>query len=96
VDNTFNIPPSYATALCDRIIERNLNLSWRCIVYPWKIDEELAEKMAALGRAWTDLAEALKAASERQEPDFSEAAEKLDVLLDMSRRYHNKAASLGG
>ncbi|MFZ5563417.1 MAG: B12-binding domain-containing radical SAM protein [Thermodesulfobacteriota bacterium] len=49
VDNTFNIPPSYATALCDRIIERNLNLSWRCIVYPWKIDNDLAEKMAAAG-----------------------------------------------
>lgn len=56
----------------------------------------LSGQMDALGRAWTDLAEALKAASERQEPDFSEAAEKLDVLLDMSRRYHNKAASLGG
>ncbi|ABW68369.1 B12-binding domain-containing radical SAM protein [Desulfosudis oleivorans] len=49
VDNTFNIPPSYAKALCDGIIEKNLNLSWRCIVYPWKIDNDLAEKMASAG-----------------------------------------------
>jgi radical SAM superfamily enzyme YgiQ (UPF0313 family) len=49
VDNTFNIPPSYAKALCQSIIEKKLNLSWRCIVYPWKIDKGLAEKMAAAG-----------------------------------------------
>ncbi len=49
VDNTFNIPNAYAGALCERIIEKNLNLSWRCIFYPWKPDAKLAEKMAAAG-----------------------------------------------
>lgn len=49
VDNTFNIPTAYAKALCDRIIEKKLSLSWRCIVYPWKIDVDLAQKMAAAG-----------------------------------------------
>ncbi|HMA66563.1 MAG TPA: radical SAM protein [Desulfosalsimonadaceae bacterium] len=49
VDNTFNLPPSYAEALCDAIISRGLSISWRCIVYPWKITKRLAAKMAAAG-----------------------------------------------
>lgn len=49
VDNTFNFPLSYAKALCDRIIAKRLNIRWRCILYPWKIDEELVEKMARSG-----------------------------------------------
>ena len=40
---------SYAKALCDRIIAEKLNIRWRCILYPWKIDEELVEKMARSG-----------------------------------------------
>lgn len=49
VDNTFNFPLSYAKALCDRIITVGLNIRWRCILYPWKIDDELVEKMAQAG-----------------------------------------------
>ncbi len=49
VDNTFNFPPSYAKALCDGIIKRGLNISWRAILYPWKVDDELVEKMAQAG-----------------------------------------------
>jgi radical SAM superfamily enzyme YgiQ (UPF0313 family) len=49
VDNTFNFPLSYAKALCDRIITAGLNIRWRCILYPWKIDDELVEKMAQAG-----------------------------------------------
>jgi radical SAM superfamily enzyme YgiQ (UPF0313 family) len=49
VDNTFNFPLSYAKALCDRIIAAELNIKWRCILYPWKIDDELVEKMARAG-----------------------------------------------
>jgi len=49
VDNTFNFPLSYAKALCDRIIAEGLNIRWRCILYPWKIDDELVEKMAQAG-----------------------------------------------
>ncbi len=49
VDNTFNLPLSYAKALCDRIVKAQLNISWRCILYPWKVDEELVEKMAQAG-----------------------------------------------
>ncbi|MFC1516716.1 B12-binding domain-containing radical SAM protein [Thermodesulfobacteriota bacterium] len=49
VDNTFNFPLSYAKALCDRIIAAGLNIRWRCILYPWKIDDRLVEKMARAG-----------------------------------------------
>lgn len=49
VDNTFNLPPSYAEALCDGIIAARLNIRWRCILYPWKADDGLIEKMAKAG-----------------------------------------------
>jgi radical SAM superfamily enzyme YgiQ (UPF0313 family) len=49
VDNTFNLPPSYAKAFCDQLVKAGLNTSWRCILYPWKMDEELVEKMAEAG-----------------------------------------------
>jgi radical SAM superfamily enzyme YgiQ (UPF0313 family) len=49
VDNTFNLPASYAKELCGQLIARKLDIRWRCILYPWKIDEELVEKMAQAG-----------------------------------------------
>jgi radical SAM superfamily enzyme YgiQ (UPF0313 family) len=49
VDNTFNFPLAYAKALCDRIIQARINIRWRCILYPWKVDEALIEKMAQAG-----------------------------------------------
>lgn len=49
VDNTFNLPPSYAKALCRQILENNLAMHWRCIIYPKNVDEELVELMAAAG-----------------------------------------------
>jgi len=49
VDNTFNLPPGYAIDLCDRMIAAGLNIAWRCILYPGKVEEELVEKMARSG-----------------------------------------------
>jgi radical SAM superfamily enzyme YgiQ (UPF0313 family) len=49
VDNTFNLPNSYARNLCKRIAAAGLKIRWRCILYPWKVDEVLAETMAAAG-----------------------------------------------
>ena len=49
VDNTFNIPPSYARGLCRAIIQRGLNINLWCIVYPKWVDRELAEVMARAG-----------------------------------------------
>jgi radical SAM superfamily enzyme YgiQ (UPF0313 family) len=49
VDNTFNLPVPYAKDLCRELIRASLNVSWRCIIYPWKMDEELAADMAESG-----------------------------------------------
>ena len=49
VDNTFNLPPSYAEALCDRIIQAGLDIRWLAIIYPIRIGERLAAKMAEAG-----------------------------------------------
>lgn len=49
VDNVFNLPLSYAKSFCKKIVEKRLNIEWRCIIYPWEVDEKLVEKMAAAG-----------------------------------------------
>jgi radical SAM superfamily enzyme YgiQ (UPF0313 family) len=49
VDNTFNLPTAYAKTLCELLISSKLRITWRCILYPWKVDDELAEKMARAG-----------------------------------------------
>lgn len=47
VDNTFNLPRSYALSLCRAMA--GLPVKWRCIVYPWRIGEELVAAMAQAG-----------------------------------------------
>lgn len=54
----------------------------------------LAQKMRALGLAWTDLSFALKEASERETPQFSPVAEKLDMVAAQARAYHREAANI--
>ena len=49
VDNTFNLPNSYAVALCEKLIAVEQDMTWRCLLYPWKVDVNLVEKMAAAG-----------------------------------------------
>jgi radical SAM superfamily enzyme YgiQ (UPF0313 family) len=49
VDNTFNLPPSYAKNLCSKILEADLNIAWRCILYPARVDEELIGLMVNAG-----------------------------------------------
>lgn len=49
VDNTFNLPPAYAKSICRRILERELDMHWRCIIYPKNVDEELVELMSSAG-----------------------------------------------
>ena len=48
-DNTFNLPAEYARDLCRAFIDAELNVSWTCIVYPYKIDEALIADMARAG-----------------------------------------------
>ncbi len=49
VDNTFNLPPSYAGTLCSEMIAKGLNASWRCIMYPARVREGLVRLMAESG-----------------------------------------------
>lgn len=49
VDNTFNMPRSYAGEFCRELINRGIEISWRCIVYPGALDERLANHMARAG-----------------------------------------------
>ena len=49
VDNTFNLPPSYAKELCRNLIKADLRLDWWAIVYPKWVDMELVELMAKAG-----------------------------------------------
>jgi radical SAM superfamily enzyme YgiQ (UPF0313 family) len=49
VDNTFNLPPAYATQLCLKIIAAGLNISWRCILFPAGLEPKLLEAMAKAG-----------------------------------------------
>jgi radical SAM superfamily enzyme YgiQ (UPF0313 family) len=49
VDNTFNLPPSYAMQLCSEIIAAGLDISWRCILFPTHLHPKLIETMAEAG-----------------------------------------------
>jgi len=72
VDNTFNFPPSYAKTLCDRLISADLKIIWRCILYPWKVDETLAAKMALAGC---------------REVSFGFESGSKKILRNMNKRY---------
>ena len=49
VDNTFNLPPSYALELCRWITAQRLAVVWRCILYPHEVPEDLVRAMAEAG-----------------------------------------------
>lgn len=49
VDNSFNLPESQAFDLCREIKERHLAITWRCILYPHLLSEELVRAMAEAG-----------------------------------------------
>jgi radical SAM superfamily enzyme YgiQ (UPF0313 family) len=49
VDNSFNIPRSYALELCQELGAVGPGFKWRCILYPQHVDEELVAAMASAG-----------------------------------------------
>jgi len=49
VDNTFNLPLTYAKQLCQGLVDRALDIHWWCILYPGNVDEELVGLMAKSG-----------------------------------------------
>jgi radical SAM superfamily enzyme YgiQ (UPF0313 family) len=72
VDNTFNLPSAYAKTLCELLISSNLKITWRCILYPWKVDDDLVENMARAGCREVSLG-------------FESGSEK--VLANMNKKY---------
>ena len=72
VDNTFNLPPSYARELCERVAAADLNIKWRCIIYPMEVDEVLVEAMAQAG-CW-EVSVGFESGSER-------------ILRNMNKRF---------
>ena len=72
VDNTFNLPSVYANALCEQLISSKLKITWRCILYPWKVDDVLVEKMARAGCREVSLG-------------FESGSEK--ILANMNKKY---------
>jgi radical SAM superfamily enzyme YgiQ (UPF0313 family) len=49
VDNTFNLPLTYAKDLCRQVIQAQLDLNLWCIIYPKSVDTELVELMRRAG-----------------------------------------------
>lgn len=49
VDNTFNLPRSYAKDLCRKLINAELGLDWWALIYPKWVDTELVELMVKAG-----------------------------------------------
>ncbi len=58
---------------------------------PWIKKQGLAPMMRLLGRAWQDMALALKEAREKDKPDFNDARGKLERLSAMEKQYHCRA-----
>lgn len=75
VDNTFNLPPSYALELCRWISALRLDIVWRCILYPHNVPEDLMAAMAGAGCAEVSLGfesgctRILRMMNKRFEPD---------------------------
>ncbi len=49
VDNSFNIPEAHAFELCRALRRLEPPVTWRCILYPHVVPEELVASMAAAG-----------------------------------------------
>ncbi len=49
VDNTFNLPPSYAKEICRKLIDEDLDIKWWSILYPKHVDKKLVAFMARAG-----------------------------------------------
>jgi radical SAM superfamily enzyme YgiQ (UPF0313 family) len=49
VDNAFNIPPSLGRDICMEMSRKALDVTWRCILNPWRVEEDLVGAMADAG-----------------------------------------------
>ena len=88
VDNVFNFPLSYAKELCERLIAKKIKIKWRCILYPWKVDEDLIKKMALAGCQEISLGfesgspRMIKNMNKRYSPD------EVRYICNLLKKYH--------
>jgi len=75
VDNTFNLPASFAKEVCRKLIDQDLNIRWWSILYPMHVDKTLAAYMA-------------KAGCEQVSMGFESGSER--ILKNMNKRFHPK------
>ncbi len=84
VDNSFNIPESYALSLCRAMEAASLDVEWRCILYPQHVTEELVSALAKAGCVEVSLGfesgnrEVLREMNKRYTPD--DVRQACDVL----------------
>jgi radical SAM superfamily enzyme YgiQ (UPF0313 family) len=88
VDNTFNLPPSYAMHLCSRIVEAGLKISWRCILYPGRLDSKLIGALAKAG--CTEVSVGFESGSKSVLRSMKKQFELEEVrrAFDLLRRYN--------
>lgn len=78
VDNTFNFPVSYAKELCKELIDTVPGVRWRAIVYPRRLDEDLARLMAKAGCVQVSLG--FESGSERMLRSMNKKFRPVDVV----------------
>ena len=76
VDNTFNMPPPYARALCRGLAKEELDIAWGGIIYPGVGDKDLIKEMAGAG--CTEVSLGFESGSDR-------------MLASMNKRFDKKA-----
>jgi radical SAM superfamily enzyme YgiQ (UPF0313 family) len=92
VDNTFNIPQTYAEELCRGIIQAAIDIHWWCIIYPKWVDEQLVELMAKAGCQQVSLGfesgsnEVLKCLNKQFHPEEVRAISELFRNAGIERR----------
>jgi radical SAM superfamily enzyme YgiQ (UPF0313 family) len=87
VDNTFNLPPTYAMQLCKELITASLGLTWWCILYPFKVNESLVSAMTQAGCAQVSIG--FESGSERILSAMGKRFSRKDVVWtnDLLRAY---------
>ena len=99
VDSTFNMPTAYAKELCRKLQVAKLGIQWRCILYPYKVDEPLVSAMAKAGCVETSVG--FESGCERILRTYNKKFSQADIrkTFQLLRKYKIRAMGfllLGG
>jgi radical SAM superfamily enzyme YgiQ (UPF0313 family) len=92
-DNTFNLPADYARDLCHALIRNALPVSWSCIVYPYRVGEELVADMARAG--CTEVSLGFESGSSVMLKNMNKRFSLFDVR-HAARLFHKQGIRLNG